>query len=62
MFKLLLAAVVVVGVIAGAAHFMSQHNTGHGPVTGGGPVVIQQQMPNPLGGGQPSSGDKVYVP
>jgi hypothetical protein len=59
MVKLLLAAVVVVGVILGATAFSTAHHA-TGPVPTG-PVVVTVQMPQPLGGGK-SGGDSIYVP
>jgi hypothetical protein len=61
MTKLLLAAVVVAGVIVGAAAFSARHHTGSAPVQTG-PVVVTVQVPNPLGGGQGGGNDQIYVP
>jgi hypothetical protein len=58
--KLVLAAAVIVGIIIGAAKFSAAHHAS-GPAPGG-PVVVREQVPNPLGGGQSSGGDQVVVP
>jgi predicted ribosomally synthesized peptide with SipW-like signal peptide len=60
MLKLLLAAVVIAGVIVGAAAFSARHHSS-GPVQTG-PVVVTVQVPNPLGGGQSGGNDQTYVP
>lgn len=60
MLKMLFVGAVAIGILLAALQFMKQHHTsGTYPA---GPVVVSVPVKNPLDGGRPSPGDKLYVP